>query len=235
MIYIAIGFVLGFTIPFLARRFSKIMIQTPTMAYALYRIFKINKSVSREKRLKNHKYLHLRNRYFMRSLGWGIISSAILFLTSTATPSSEMPWLTFFIMTLLVLAEIDKRIQYLPDILTSPLLILGFAHAVFSTSFLGSTIIEATQNSALGAIYGYFLPVIASLLLIKKHPDNFGGGDIKILAAVGAWLGVENIPFVILLSCLFFAISLFITKKRQAAFGPSIVFASLFILFFLIY
>ena len=64
MLYITIGFIFGFSIPYLARRFSKFM--PATLAYALYRIFSINKQVSKEKRLNCHKYIQLRNRYFMR-------------------------------------------------------------------------------------------------------------------------------------------------------------------------
>ena len=137
-------------------------------------------------------------------------------------------------MILLILTEIDKRIQFLPDILTTPLLLGGFAYASFAGALLGDTTVDAVENSSLGAIFGYLIPVIASLLLKKKHPDNMGGGDIKILAAIGAWLGLAYIPFVILLSCIIFAISYFITKKRVDAFGPSIVLASLIILFILV-
>ena len=235
MLYTLIGFVLGFFIPYLARRFSKIMRATPTFAYALYYILKINKHVSKDKYLNCHKYIQLRKNYFMRSLGWGIISAAIVSIINVALPENEKPWIVFFVMILLILTEIDKRIQFLPDILTSPLLIGGFAYAAFSGLLLGDTTVEATENSALGAIFGYIIPVVASLLLIKKHPDNLGGGDIKILAAIGAWLGLSNIPFVILLSCLVFAISYFITKKRVDAFGPSIVLATLIVLFLLIH
>lgn len=230
-----IGFVLGLLIPYIARRFAKIMLQTPTLAYALYYLLYRTKKASRQKRLSNHKYIQLRNRYFMRSFGWGIISVSIIFLLSTAVPSFELPWLTFFVLSLLILTEIDKRIQFLPDIITFPLLIVGFSYAVFSGALLGNTTVEAVENSSLGTLFGYMIPVIASLLLIKKHPDNFGGGDIKLLAAIGAWLGIANIPHIILLSCLFFAISFLITKKRVDAFGPSIVFATLTILFSLIY
>ena len=234
MPYIVIGFIFGFFIPYVARRFAKIMLETPTFAYALYRIFTPTKKVSKQKRLSNRKYIQLKNRYFMRSFGWGIISAAILSIISVALPENEIPWISFFVIILLILTEIDKRIQYLPDILTSPLLISGFAYAAFSGLLLGNTTAEAAENSALGAIFGYLIPVIASLLMIKKHPDNMGGGDIKILAAIGAWLGLANIPFIILLSCLVFAISFFITKKRVDAFGPSIVLATLLILFILI-
>ncbi len=233
MTYIIVGFIFGFSIPYLARRFSKFM--PATFAYALFRIFRRNKIVSYKKRLENHKYQQLVQRYFMRSLGWGIITSAIAFLVSQTLTTAETPWIIFFIIVLFILMEIDKRMLLLPDLLTVPLLIVGFSYAAFSGEILGYNTTDAAQNSALGALFGYFIPVIASLFLIKKHPDVFGGGDIKLLAAVGAWLGFVNIPIVILLSCLIFAISCFINKQRQGAFGPSIVLASLIMLFFLEY
>ena len=121
--------------------------------------------------------------------------------------------------------------MYLPDILTSPLLLGGFAYATFSGYILGEDISSSTANSVLGAIFGYTIPVLASLLLIKKYPDNLGGGDIKILSAIGAWLGLTNIPYVILLSCPIFAVSCYINKQKQGAFGPSIVISALIILF----
>ena len=231
MTYIIIGFVLGFSIPYIARRFAKIMLQTPTLAYALYHLLKINKRVSKQKRLSNHKYTQLANRYFMRSLGWGIITTALVFLISTVFPKNEVAWFVFFTIILLILTEIDKRIQYLPDILTSPLLISGFLYASFAGNILGETPIASAQNSALGACFGYLIPVIASFLMIRKHPDNLGGGDIKILAAIGAWLGLTNIPYIVLLACIIFAISCFINKQRAGAFGPSIVLAALIFLF----
>lgn len=233
MTYIIIGFIFGFSIPYLARRFAKFM--PATFAYALFRIFSINKTVSRKKRLENHKYQQLIQRYFMRSLGWGIITSAIAFLVSQTLTAAEAPWIVFFIIVSFILMEIDKRMLLLPDLLTVPLLIVGFSYAAFSGDLLGYNTVDAAQNSALGALFGYFIPVVASLFLIKKHPDVFGGGDIKLLAAVGAWLGFVNIPIVILLSCLIFAITCFINKQRQGAFGPSIVLASLIMLFFLEY
>ncbi len=229
MLYAILGFIFGFSIPYLARRFAKFM--PATLAYAIYRIFTPNKSVSKQKKLSNTKYLKLRNRYFMRSLGWSIVTSATLFLNYLTTTPNETPWISFLILLLLTLMEIDNRIMYLPDILTSPLLISGFAYSVFAGSLLGDTIDASTANSALGAIFGYTIPVIASLLLIKKYPNNLGGGDIKVLAGIGAWLGLTNIPVIILLSCPIFAMSCYINKQKQGAFGPSIVISTLIILF----
>ena len=171
----------------------------------------------------------------MRSLGWGIVTSSVIFLLSLTAAVSETPWLIFLIITLFILMEIDKRMFLLPDILTVPLLIVGFLYAAFSGYILGFDAASSTLNSALGAFAGYFIPVLASLFLIKKYPDAFGGGDIKLLAAVGAWLGVTNIPYIILLSCLIFAATCFINKQKIGAFGPSIVIATLIILFLNIY
>lgn len=229
MLYIGIGFVFGFCIPYLARRFSKFM--PATFAYALYDIFRIKKSVSKEKRNNNHKYQLIKNRYFMRSVGWGIITAAMSFLTSAVFPAATAPWLVFFIITLCLLMEIDKRMFLLPDLLTVPLLFFGFCYAVFAGTLLGDTPALAAENSALGAVSGYFLPVIASLFLVKNNPEAFGGGDIKLLSAVGAWLGITSIPIIILLSCVIFGINCFIKKQRQDAFGPAIAISSIIFLF----
>lgn len=233
MLYIFIGFAFGFAIPYLARRFAKFM--PATFAYAIYRILKPNKNVSKQKRKQNLTYKKLCLRYFMRSLGWGIVTSSVIFLLSLTAAASETPWLIFLIITLFILMEIDKRMFLLPDILTVPLLIVGFLYAAFSGYILGFDAASSTLNSALGAFAGYFIPVLASLFLIKKYPDAFGGGDIKLLAAVGAWLGLTNIPYIILLSCLIFAATCFINKQKIGAFGPSIVIATLIILFLNIY
>lgn len=233
MIYVLVGFLCGFAIPYLARRFAKFMPATP--GYALYRIFKQNKKVSKEKRWNNHVYRVLCNRYFMRSFGWAITATATIFLATLVLPSAEMPWISFFIITLYILMEIDRRMFLLPDILTVPLLISGFCYAVFAGGISGYDFESSVINSSLGAAAGYIIPITASLFLIKKYPDAFGGGDIKLLAAVGAWMGLTNISYVILLSCLVFAVSCYINKQRQGAFGPSIVISSLIILFLLTY
>ena len=233
MFYILIGFSFGFIIPYLARRFSKFM--PATLAYALYRICKKNKIVSKEKRLNNHKYLYLRNKYFMRSFGWGIFTSATTFLISITLTSSETPWIVTLIILLFILTEIDKRMFMLPDLLTLPLLIIGFCYASFAGNLLGDNIIENVQNSALGAVFGYIIPVLASLCIIKKHPDAFGGGDIKLLSAIGAWFGFINIPYIILIATFVFALTCFLKKQRQDAFGPAIVISTLITLFILEY
>ena len=137
-------------------------------------------------------------------------------------------------MMLFLLMEIDNRMMLLPDLITLPLLISGFAYASFNGYILADNIILAVQNSVLGATFGYLIPTIAALFMVRKNPEAFGGGDIKLLSAIGAWLGLTTIPYVILISCVVFAISCFINKKRVGAFGPSIVIATLISIFLLL-
>ena len=68
--------------------------------------------------------------------------------------------------------------------------------------------------------------------MVKKHPDAFGGGDIKLLSAVGAWTGFEQIPALILISALVFGVFCLAKRERIGAFGPAIVISTLVLVFF---
>ena len=196
MIYAAYGLVFGLFIPYLARRFSKFMPATP--AYALYRILKQVRSVSRAKRAGNPEYRRLMTRYRMRSIGWGIVAAAISYLAAERFSDVYIVWYLGLIWTLLLLTEIDNRMMLLPDILTVPLLIAGFAYSVFVSQWV------IPAESVLGAVTGYMLAVVASAFLVWKNKDAFGGGDIKLLAALGAWLGMELVIYTMILASVLF-------------------------------
>ena len=232
MFYAFLGFLFGLLIPYMARRFAKFMPATP--AYAIYRLVWPTKSISKQKKQSNIKYQKLMKKYIMRSVGWAIASAALSACVYFCFSEPYRAWLLFLILILLLLYEIDERMFLLPDILTIPLLIGGFAYNAFAFQGPSEYILSPIQLSVLGAIAGYVLPVIASLFLIKKHPDCFGGGDIKLLAALGAWLGLEAVPFIILLSSAIFAIISILKKQRAGAFGPSIVIATIILVFFYI-
>lgn len=223
MIYALFGLLFGLFIPYLARRFEKFM--PATVAYAVYRVIKPNKSVKREKKKNNHRYLKLIRSYKIYSVGWAIATAALSYFTFVSLGANYIVWHLVFVWILLLLFEIDKRMLLLPDILTLPLLLVGFCYAALVGGWVG------TGESAIGAFAGYFLPVIASLLLVWRHKDAFGGGDIKLLAAVGAWVGLEKLLYVIILSCIIFALYAAINRKRDGAFGPSIVTASIIVAF----
>lgn len=229
MLYIISGFLFGLLIPYMARRFSKFM--PATMAYALYRLVAPTKRVSKQKRQKNGNYQKLLHKYLMRSLGWAVIASALTFAAHLCLASD---FYIALIWILLLLYEIDERMFLLPDILTVPLLIVGFIYASTIVPTHDYVFCLPAFYSAVGAAVGYLLPVIATLVMVKKHPDAFGGGDIKLLSAVGAWIGFPNVPLLILISAGFFGFLCFAKRERSGAFGPSIVLATLTLVFFII-
>jgi leader peptidase (prepilin peptidase)/N-methyltransferase len=93
---------------------------------------------------------------------------------------------------LLAVAAIDVEEQWLPDALTLPLVPLGLiaAWAGFGPPLL---------DRAIGAVAGGLgLALLAWLYKVARGREGMGGGDPKLLAGIGAWLGVLQLPFVLL-------------------------------------
>ncbi|MCV6638977.1 MAG: A24 family peptidase [Thiotrichaceae bacterium] len=102
-----------------------------------------------------------------------------------------------FTWALLAASMIDFDHQLLPDQITLPLLWLGI---VFNLFFLGFTSLE---NSIIGAIAGYLsLWSVFMLFKLVTGKEGMGYGDFKLLALLGAWLGWQALPIIILLSSL---------------------------------
>ncbi len=234
MIYVICGFLFGCLIPYLSRRLGK-LISYPA-GYVLLKIFVPVHALSFNKLKDNPQYMQLFYRYLMRSVGWGIFCAAMSWLFVECFDNLFIGWYMAFLWILLLLVEVDKRFMLLPDVLTLPLLILGFGYAALNGNWLITPepeIMSAGFNSFMGATFGYVMPTVASVFIVWKYPDAFGGGDIKLLAAIGAWVGMEAIAYVILLSCIIFAAQCLIAKQKAGAFGPAIVYATLILQIFL--
>ena len=88
-------------------------------------------------------------------------------------------------------------------------------------------------ESAWGAGLGYLVPAAASLPFVFRRPDVFGGGDIKLLAALGAWLGFERLMYAVVAACVIFVMTVVVyRRKRDGAFGPSLAAAAILIAFY---
>ena len=128
---------------------------------------------------------------------------------------------------LISMAFIDFDTMLLPDQLTLPLLWLGLI--VNSTSFAITTLSSAVW----GAIVGYLvLWSIYWLFKIITGKEGMGYGDFKLLAALGAWLGWQALPAVVLVSSVAgvaFAIcaGMFAKSERDKPmpFGPFLAIA----------
>ncbi|MGQ0528614.1 MAG: prepilin peptidase [Panacagrimonas sp.] len=124
---------------------------------------------------------------------------------------------------LLVLTVIDLRTLYLPDAITLPLLWLGLLLS------LGPVFADPASAIA-GAAAGYL--VLWSIFWVFKlatGKDGMGYGDFKLMAALGAWLGWQLLPQIVLLSAVVGAvvgIGLMATRKAEWSsripFGPYI-------------
>ena len=95
---------------------------------------------------------------------------------------------------MIALTFIDADTQLLPDSITLPLLWLGLIVNSDNT-------FTDLRSAVLGAVFGYLaLWSVYWLFKLATKKEGMGYGDFKLLAAIGAWLGWQVLPLVILLS-----------------------------------
>ncbi|MFH1657801.1 MAG: A24 family peptidase [Pseudomonadota bacterium] len=98
------------------------------------------------------------------------------------------------VWALIALAAIDLDTQLLPDSITVPLLWLGLA-----LNLWGAYV--DLPSAVAGAMLGYLaLWSVFWLFKLATGKEGMGYGDFKLLAALGAWLGWQMLPAIILLS-----------------------------------
>ena len=142
-------------------------------------------------------------------------------------------WALIYMWTMIALAFIDQETGYLPDNLTQPLLWLGIVVSMWQGFGVD------LASSVTGAIAGYsFLWVIAKGWGLLRSIEAMGHGDFKLLAAIGAWLGWQAIPGVVLISSFVgaaagIAIMVATGQGMQAKlrFGPYLAAAGVVLLF----
>ncbi len=101
---------------------------------------------------------------------------------------------------LIAAAGIDARTTLLPDQLTLPLLWFGLAINYFG-------VFTDLESAVIGAIAGYLvLWLVYHAFRLLTGKEGMGYGDFKLLAALGAWLGWQALPLVLLLASLVGAI-----------------------------
>lgn len=96
-------------------------------------------------------------------------------------------------LMLVVLAWVDVHSGLLPDALTLPLMVVGW--------FQGPAGFAAASSAS--ALTWLVLSAARALYAMLRQRDGFGGGDVKYLAALAAWVGVQGAASTLLLACLF--------------------------------
>lgn len=131
-------------------------------------------------------------RYPAVELACGLMSATVALYTgygAALLPLLVLSW------TLLALALIDYDTLLLPDQLTLPLMWAGILASLTGLSGVALT------DAVLGAVFGYLsLWSVYWLFRLLTGKEGMGFGDFKLLAALGAWMGWQMLPLIILLS-----------------------------------
>lgn len=121
---------------------------------------------------------------------------AALFIAWKYGPTIQTLFICLLTWALICLTMIDFDKQLLPDDITLPFLWLGLLCNLFD-------MFTSLQASVIGAMLGYgILWFIFILFKLLTGKEGMGHGDFKLLAMLGAWMGWQSLPLIILLASL---------------------------------
>jgi leader peptidase (prepilin peptidase)/N-methyltransferase len=137
-------------------------------------------------------------------------------------------------LSLIVVFFIDLEFGIIPNVITLPGILVGFAFSFFSDHL-------TVASSALGILAGggtFYVLGILGRWLFKK--DSLGGGDVKLAAMLGAFLGPVRVFLIfigsaflgLVVSAVILALSARFRKDRILPFGPFLVAAALIVIFY---
>ncbi|RJL18977.1 prepilin peptidase [Pectobacterium polaris] len=130
---------------------------------------------------------------------------------------------------LLVLTVIDIKTLLLPDVLTLSLLWMGLLFNLSDT-------FVSLNDAVVGAMAGYLsLWLLYWVFKYATGKEALGYGDFKLLAALGAWLGWQALPNLVLVAALSGVVVTFVWRglrkedtAKPLAFGPWLAMGGVF-------
>jgi len=138
-----------------------------------------------------------------------------------------------FLSSLVVITFIDLDYQIIPNIISLPGIIFGFI-----ASFLLPGV--SIQDSLLGIAFGGGVFYLVAYLFVKiRGIDGMGMGDVKLLAMLGAFLGLKGVLFIIFVSSVIGTLSGVLvmiqsrsfTLQQKIPFGPFLSIAAMLYVF----
>lgn len=147
---------------------------------------------------------------------------------------TAMGYYFVFISVLIIISFIDMDHQIIPDILSLPGIL------IFASSFYFLPQMTFT-DTLLGILAGGgSLYAVALVYYLLKKQEGMGGGDIKLLAMIGAATGIKGVFFTIFVGSLFgtfFGILIMIytkiaNSKLKIPFGPFLSLGAILYIFF---
>jgi len=141
-------------------------------------------------------------------------------------------------LSFIIIFFIDLKHFMIPNILTFPLMILGFVKS-FDPNL--DSLFPNYINSLIGGLFGYgIIWLIIFFYKILRNKEGMGLGDAKLLAVIGFWFGWVALPFVIFSSsivALIYVLPSLINKSKKLSseipFGPYIIIGCILYIIFI--
>jgi leader peptidase (prepilin peptidase) / N-methyltransferase len=137
-------------------------------------------------------------RYPLVEFATGVLSAIVAWHFGFGWPAACALLVTW---ALVALTAIDFDRQLLPDDITLPLMWAGLLAAAVLGPTAGASVPASVRDSIIGAASGYIsLWLVFHAFRLVTGKEGMGYGDFKLFAALGAWLGWQMLPLVILLA-----------------------------------
>jgi leader peptidase (prepilin peptidase)/N-methyltransferase len=110
-----------------------------------------------------------------------------------------------FVAALIVISFIDLDVRIVPDVISLPGIVIGLLFSVVGRFLITDThaVVPSPLSALLGVLLGGgFLLALAWVYETFTGVEGMGGGDIKLLAMIGAFLGWTSIPFTLFFASL---------------------------------
>ncbi len=173
---------------------------------------------------------HFSSRYFWVELLTAFLSIA---LVSRFGLTLTTVGYFLFVASLVTVTFIDLDHQIIPDVISLPGVLVGLLFSLVSSHI---SFWDSLAGAAIGA--GVLLAVALGYTAITGR-EGMGGGDVKLLAMIGAFLGWRSVPFTLFAaSCIGSIIGVIVMARRNAnsqlalPFGPFLAFGAISYLFF---
>jgi leader peptidase (prepilin peptidase) / N-methyltransferase len=182
---------------------------------------------------------HISPRYFIVEL---LMASLAVILYYQFSFSLAFLVSFVFVAALIVISFIDLDVRIVPDVIRLPGLIAGLLFSVVARYGINDPfeLIPSPLNALIGVLVGGgFLLALAWVYEAFTGVEGMGGGDIKLLAMIGAFLGWTSIPFTLLFASLTgsvigigFMIAKGVGRRFALPFAPFLCLGALLYLFF---
>jgi leader peptidase (prepilin peptidase) / N-methyltransferase len=147
-----------------------------------------------------------------------------------------------FVAALIVISFIDLDVRIVPDVISLPGIVAGLLFSVIARYAVGDPtgFLPSPFSAVLGALIGGgFLLALAWAYEFFTGVEGMGGGDVKLLAMIGAFLGWPSIPFTLFAASLIgsivglaFMVTKGVGRRFALPFAPFLCAGALLYLFF---